>query len=126
MPYGTPRDFHVGELRYVVTLATRLQVPDPSGTGIIESFITPMAVNASITPIGLQTFILGEQLENNPTHRIVFRWQDGLDYFDVILCQITRSDGTTRQALYRVFRVTEVDGRQRFTSVDAIEEKRAG
>jgi hypothetical protein len=122
---GFPNNFHLGDMRFLVTLATRLQTPD-SGTSITETFINPLRVYASIKPLGLQTFIEGEQLDKGPTHRILFRWLDNLDYFDVILATIQRPDGTMRQTLYRVFRVTEWEGRQRFTCVDAIEEQRTG
>ena len=126
MPYGTPTNFHVGELRWQVQLCTRIGAPDPNGAEIIETFINGTNVQASIMPIGLQTYIIGEQLENNPTHRIIIRFQDSLDFFDCVLRQILRADGSTRQELFRVFRVSEVDGRQRFTCIDAILEQRDG
>lgn len=124
MPYGKPPNFQIGDLRFTVQLATRQQVS--SGTGIVESFVNPVTVYASIKPLGLQTFIGGESLDNGPTHRIIFRWRDLLDMFDVVLCEITRADGTKRQSLYRVFRISEWEGRSRFTCVDAIQEQRQG
>lgn len=125
MAYG--KDITIGDLRYLVTLASRQQVADPAGTSIIESFINTMDVFASVMPLGLQTFMAGEQLETpGPTHRIIFRWQDSLDMFDVILRQITRPDGSERQELYRIRRITEWQGRQRFSVADCELEKRDG
>lgn len=115
----------IGAMRWQVTLATRNQTPDPT-TGITEAFINPIVVYAEIRPIGLQTYIAGEQIDMPITHRITTRWQDGLDMFDVALREIERPDGTRRQEIFRIRRVGEFQGRQRFTLLDCELEKRDG
>ena len=120
MSFGS--NFHIGDLRFQVTLATRVSTPDGLG-GFSETFQNPIQAWASITPIGLQTFLGGMEVGIPITHRIIMRWQDGLDEFDVVLCQISRPDGTTRQTLYRIRRIAEWEGRQRFTVIEAEQEK---
>jgi head-tail adaptor len=125
MPYGSVSNLHIGDLRYVVTLANRVQTPD-AATGITETYINRVQTYASISPLGLMTFIGSEQIDTPITHRIVFRWIDSLDLFDVVLRQVSRLDGTLRQEIYRVRRITDWEGRQRFTVIDAELERRDG
>jgi head-tail adaptor len=115
----------IGAMRWQIILATRNQTPDPF-TGITEAFINPIQVYAEIRPIGLQTYIGSEQIDTPITHRIIMRWQDGLDMFDVALREIERPDGTRRQEIFRIRRVGEWQGRQRFSVLDVELEKRDG
>lgn len=123
MAYGSK--FNIGQLRFLVTLASRVQAPDDT-TGITETFGNRMDVYADVTPIGLQTYIAGQQIDTPYSHRIVIRWIDDLDLFDVVLRTITRADGTDRQELYRIRRMAEWEGRQRFVVIDAELERRDG
>jgi head-tail adaptor len=123
MSYGSKTT--IGSLRFLVTLATRTQAPD-TGTGIAETYTNQQLAYADITPISLQTYIAGTQIDIPYTHRITLRWTDELDLFDVVLRTLTRPDGTTRQEVYRVRRMAEVEGRQRFIVIDAELERRTG
>lgn len=125
MPFGS--NFTIGQLRFQVTLATRQEIPDPNGTGILETFVNQTTVWADISPIGLQTWVASEQISSPITHRITLRWHDNLTMFDCVLRTITRpNDQTTRQELYRIRRVAEFEGRQRFSLLDCELESRIG
>jgi hypothetical protein len=124
MAYG--KDIVIGDMRFRVTLASRQQLPDVTGTGIVESFVNPLEVWASVMPLGLQTFIGSSQIDTPITTRIIFRWLDLLDTFDVILRSIVRPDGSERQEIYRIRTIGEWQGRQRFSVADCELEKRDG
>jgi head-tail adaptor len=119
-------NFHVGDLRWLVTLASRQENPDPNGTGVIETYVNPVQVYASIKPLGLQTYIGAEQIDTPLTHRVIIRWFDNLDMFDVVIRNIIRNDGSVRQELFRIRRVSEFEGRQRFVIFECELEQRQG
>lgn len=114
----------IGELRWVVTLATRVQAPDGT-TGISESYTNMVQTYAQITPIGLQTWLGSEQIDSPITHRIIIRYQDNIHFCDTVLREIHSPDGNPRQEIYRVRRVSEMDGRQRFVVIEAEVERRS-
>ncbi|MCO6414811.1 head-tail adaptor protein [Siccirubricoccus sp. KC 17139] len=88
--------------------------------------VTASTPNASIKPVGTMAYIQGQQIDvNSITHRIIVRWRDGLDQFYVIRRDIPLPDGSTRQELYRIHRVSEMDGRRRFLTIDAELEKQS-
>lgn len=110
----------IGELRYRVTLGLRGEQQDPASTGLLESYQRIGEVNASITPTSAEMFIGSEQVGTPITHRIVFRWTgyEQSQFFDVIVRQLDLPNDTTRAEIFRVRRIQEFDGRQRFVVAD--------
>ncbi len=124
MAYG--KSISIGELRWPVYLCTRQQVAQIDSTGIDEFVQNQIAIYASIEPIGLQTFIAGQQIDTPITHRLTVRWIDNVDMFDVIIRQLMRDDGTIRMETFRIRRTAEVQGRQRFLVLDCELESKVG
>jgi len=59
------------------------------------------------------------------THRIVIRWLDWIDTTHVILRNTTRPNGSVRSEIFRIRRMKEIDGRQRFLELECEQESRA-
>ncbi len=117
----TPR---IGELRWPVTIAKRVQAAAGTAT-ISESLTNLLAVHASIKSLGPMTFLAGEQTDRPVTHRIYIRWIDWLDLTHVIVRQTIRLDLTVRLEVFRLRKIGEVDGRKRFLELLAEQELRA-
>lgn len=124
--YGMPSNFHVGDMRYRVILGTRQQVAQADETGIDESLQNSMPIWASIQPTSPMTFIGSSQIEMPYTHRIIIRFRDGIDMFDVVLRQLMRDDGTVRFETFRIRRSIEIGGRQRFLALECELETKVG
>jgi head-tail adaptor len=108
----------IGSLRWEVTIATRTQLPDPSGPGLTEALSRLNTVRADVQPIGALTFYAGAQTDRPVTHRIRTRWLDYVDETCVVLRATVRQDGSPRYELFRVRRVKEIDGRKRFVELE--------
>ena len=75
----------IGELRWPVTIARRVQVPNADTNGIVETLVPIAERRARVTAVKDTTYLDGAQLDTPFTHRIAFRWVDydfaGLDFF---------------------------------------------
>lgn len=115
----------IGSLRWLVTVATRVQVPDISSPRIVETLANLLKVRANIEPIGAMTFLAGQQTDRPITHRIRMRWLDWIDETCIVIRTTVRADRTTRIEVFRVRRIKEIDGRKRFIEIEAELERRA-
>jgi len=114
-------DFHIGMLRSPVTLCNPLMVPDPSGPGMLTTFVDQRQIYSSIEPVSMVPFLLGQQTDlNQITHRVTCRWQDFevANKFAQIFRDRYRPDGSTYTEVYKIHRVLEVEGRQRFLEIE--------
>lgn len=115
-------EVRIGELRHPVYLARRTQMvsQDLSDPTLIDVLSDRKLVYAKITPVGTQVFLAGIQTEvNRITHRIVIRWQPTLDNYHVILRTTTIGDGTRREDVFRIQRMEQWEGRNRFLIIEA-------
>ena len=119
-----PTRVEIGELRWPVIIAERVQVPDPFSPSILEDLRDSFRTRAKVIPIGAQTFLGMAQTDRPITHWIWLRWLDWIGEQHVVIRSITRRDGTVRTDAFRVRRVGEVDGRQRFVRIEAELERR--
>lgn len=110
-------DYNIGRLRWRVTIARRRQSPAPDNT-IAERYEPLARASADIQPLGGLTFWTSAQTETPVTHHIVLRWVDYLDNTHVVLRTSQRPDGELRSEVFRVRRVSDMDGRKRFTVLD--------
>jgi len=113
----------IGRLRWLVTLASRVQTPDPAGPGVLETTTAPVMVHADVQAVGALTFYGGEDTGAPFTHRIFMRWHDYLDQTKAVLRTTTRLDGTPRAEVFRVKQIKELGGRKRFVVVECVLEK---
>lgn len=146
MPEEDPH-VRIGRLRWLVTLATRVQTPEGlrfvsvngglagpvMGTGITETTDTgnddfaigfgsssgALTVHADVQAVGGLTFYGAEQTDTPITHRIFMRWHDYLSQANAVLRDTLRPDGTHRREVFRVRRVKELGGRKRFVMIEA-------
>lgn len=111
----------IGRLRWPVTLYQRKQVVTPGGPGITETRLNETPLHADIQPVGPMTFYgaINADPEQKVTHRITLRWTDLLDFTNAIERVMIRPDGTQRVDTFRVRRILEVEGRQRFVMIEA-------
>jgi len=114
----------IGALRWTVQIATRVHAPAGSAT-IAESYTDLQTVRADIQPLGPMTFLTGQQTDRPITHRVIIRWLDWVDQTNVIVRNTQRRDGTVRKEIYRIRKVAEIAGRQRFLELLVEEESRA-
>ena len=119
-----PNAVRIGSLRWRVVIATREQVADPDGTGLLENLAKMQTVRADVQPIGTMTFYAAEQVNTPVTHRIIIRWLDWVDTTHVIIRVTKRPDQSDMIERFRVRRSMAIDGRQRFLRLDCELEKR--
>lgn len=118
--------YSIRDLRWPVWLFARSQTPDPESCGIIETATGIRYIHAGIVPMGRMTFYQAAQTDNPPTHIIIVRWADYVDTTHALVRQTRRPvDQAIRTEVFRLRRVSEDDGRKRFTVFDA-ELERAG
>jgi SPP1 family predicted phage head-tail adaptor len=113
----------VNELRWLVFLAERVQVPDDL-TGIEETLNNAVRVHAKVEDLYPQTFYAAQQTDRPVTHMIWLRWLPWLDTRHVILRNTKLYHGRKRIDVYRIRRVKELNGRKRFLEIEAEQEKR--
>lgn len=111
----------LGSLRWVVTLAKRVQAP--SGTGIVETLTNPIQVHANIQSVGAIAFWGSMQVDTPVTHKITIRWQPYLDNTYVVVREQLQQDGSVRKETFRIRRIKELNGRKRFIEIEAELEK---
>ena len=109
----------IGSLRWLVTVATRVQVPDTNSPTILETLQSLLQVRADVQPIGAMTFLAGQQTDRPITHRIRMRWLDWIDQTCVVIRTTLRADETSRIEVFRIRRIKEIDGRKRFIEIEA-------
>jgi hypothetical protein len=124
----------IGQLRYLVTLYRRHDLPDPApgATGVIEVLEDPIEFAADIIPTGPMVFFDSVNAMSSPgvidralTHRVFCRWftppnMATVDMTYVIERIMETPDGRTRKERFRVWRVMEVDGKTRFLQWDCM------
>ncbi len=116
MPLREPT---IGELRWPVVIANRLQQQDLNGPGIVESLFRVQAVHARIVSVGKLTFYGAEQVDTPVSHEIVVRWLNYPDTTHVVLRQTFLPDGTIRCETFRIRRIAEYEGRKRWLFIEA-------
>jgi head-tail adaptor len=107
----------VGDLRWLLQFVRRSDMPDPS-TGVIENYSNLFLTWGDIRPIGTAEFIQGFELGIAVTHQIIIRWYDRLDEFTYVLRTTFRTDGSTKNERFRINRVADVDGRQKYSLLE--------
>lgn len=112
----------IGRLQWPITISRRVQAPDPSGAGIVETLEDAQTVRADIQPVGALTFYSGAQVETPITHLVTVRFLDWLDTNHVITRVLQRQDGTTRTELFRIRRLKWLDGDNRFLQLEVEQE----
>jgi head-tail adaptor len=118
-----PKRVEIGSLRWVVTIAKRTQSPGTTG-GMIEALSDIITVRADVQPVGPMVFYGAAQTDTPITHKISIRWLDFIDTTHVLYRDVIRQDRTTRREVFRIRRMMEVDGRQRFLSLECEMERR--
>ena len=69
------------------------------------------------------TFYMATQVDTPVSHKITFRWMPNIDTTCVIMRLRSLPDGTSKTDQFRVRRVMDLDGRERFTQCDCELEK---
>lgn len=124
----TPETFRkpipVGELRWPVILARRIQAPT-TASRIMETLKIVAYRHARVLAVAPLTFVAGMQIDVPTTHRIAFRW---IDYDQssndmVIVRETTTPEGLKRRELFRIRRTIELGGRKRFVETECELEK---
>lgn len=116
-----PVDIH--ELRYPVYISRRLQVPNPT-TGIIEWLVETVYIHAKIEPLYATTFYSAQETDRPITHMIWIRHLDWLGTTHVVLRDRILRSGVIQQDTYRIRRIKETAGRQRFMELEVEMEQR--
>lgn len=100
-----------GELNRRVTIRRRLDLP-AADLGLDQTFPETRKRWAKITPAGAATYAGSAQIGDLITHRVIIRYLDGItDAHEVV-------HGVR---VYRVKRVTDMNGGHRFTMLDVEE-----
>lgn len=123
--YNSNQPEHLGSFRWKVLLAYRQQDPTFDEPDITEK-IQPIAkVYMSIEQTGLMTFLNSEQLESPITHMAYMRWQSftNLEMFNIVIRKQYLPDKSVRTETFRIRRVGEWIGRQRYIRLDLELEK---
>lgn len=109
------REPTTGELNRRITIRRRTDDPtDDLGTG--PAFEEERKRWAKIEPVGAGVYAGSVQIDAAVTHRVVFRYLDGLtDHHEVV----------HGSRVYRVKRVTDMNGGRRFTALE-VEETQHG
>ena len=107
----------INELRWPVQVARREQLPASDG-GITEALVDRILVYAKIEALRPMTFYGAAQTDRPVTHMIWLRWLDWLDTTHVILREMRRLDCTPRLEVFRIRRVKEMAGAQRFLELE--------
>ena len=109
---------NVGDLRRRVTFEMRKSVPNDSA-GFSDVTTNSFTVWGDIQPVGAQIFWNTSQIEANVTHRVFTRYIEGktrpqdLTKLIRIVCNGLK---------YRVQRVSDIAGKDRFTVIDVQQE----
>ena len=103
-----------------MTLYRRIQLPDPNGTGIIETDAEPVCTAALVEPTSPLTFYgsLAAGDIYSVTHNITVRWLPFVDKTDKIERVFQTPDGNRRTEIFRIIRVIELDDTLQFVSFE--------
>lgn len=108
---GTVREPGAAELNRRITIRLRQDAP-ASDMGLDPTFKDEKRRWARIQPVGTVVYSAGLQIDSKITHRVTFYYLNGIsDAHEVF-------HGTT---LYRVRRVTDMNGNRRFTVLEVEE-----
>jgi len=121
VPEKNPR---IGTLRWPVMLAKREQLPDPNSSGVLEPLTQGIKVYVDIQGARPMTYYAAAQVDTPFTHMIFMRWVDALDTSYVIVRDLRRPNGTIRRELFRIQRILEIEGQERFLRIEAELEQR--
>ncbi|MNJ57878.1 Phage head-tail joining protein [compost metagenome] len=105
------REPGAGELNRRITLRLRSDIPAPD-FGLDSTFAEEKRRWAKIEPVGAATYSAGVQIDAKVTHRITLYFLDGLGEAHEVV---------HGSKLYRVQRVTDMNGAHRFTVLDVEE-----
>ncbi|WP_042956586.1 phage head closure protein [Pseudomonas brassicacearum] len=108
---GTVREPGASELDRRITIRLRQDAP-ASDMGLEPIFTDEKQRWARIQPVGSAVYSAGLQIDSKITHRVTFYYLKGMSDAHEVL------HGTT---LYRVRRVTDMNGNRRFTVLDVEE-----
>lgn len=118
-----PESVAIGQLRWPVTIARRVQAPAADGVGVAETLRHVLATRARIDQLGATTYYGAAATDTPFTHKIWLRWLPWLDTRHVILRATEMPGGGYRSELFRVRRVGDWNGRKRFSYVEGEEER---
>lgn len=111
MAMSIPR---AGELNRRVTLREKKDIPDDD-SGLTTSY-TGSPAWAKIEPVGTAVYAAGVQTDNRITHRVTLRYRPGItDAWEVV------ATVAGVEVVYRVRRVTDLNGLRRFTVLEVEE-----
>lgn len=118
-----PETVTIGQLRWPVMIARRVQAPAADGVGVAETLRHVAHVRARVDPIGAATYYGAAATDTPFTHKIWVRWLPWLDTRHVLLRATEMPGGGYRSELLRVRRVGDWNGRKRFSYIEAEEER---
>lgn len=118
-----PETVTIGQLRWPVTIARRVQTPAGDGSGVAETLRHVLATNAKIAPLGAVSYYGAAAVDTPFTHKVWVRYLDWLDTRHVILRATRTPDGSYRSELFRIRRVGDWEGRKRFSYLEVEEER---
>lgn len=108
----------IGQLRHRIWIGERVADPLNDG-GVYESIAQPRRFSAAIEPVGTMVFQNGAQTGEAITHRIKIRWTDFPQMHWVAWRETLRPDGSTRREIFKIKRVSEINGEKRFLLLEA-------
>jgi hypothetical protein len=113
----------IGALRWPIRLYQRVDATDtatPTSTGLVESQIDSIETMADVQPVGPLIYFGSINAEEGMkvTHRVFIRWLPLVDINYAIDRVLTTPDGQTRTETFRVWRIMEIEGKQRFNQFD--------
>lgn len=109
----------IGNFRWPVLFARRDQVPDVASSGVVEPLLDVALIYAAIEAARPVTYYAAAQVDTPFTHMIWVRWMDSIDTSFIVVRDLRRLDGTLRRETFRIRRMIEVNGRQRFLRIEA-------
>lgn len=110
----------IGQLRFQLNIYQRSDAPDTESMGIVETDTLVATVAGDVQPVGSMTFFgsINADFDKPVTHRAIVRWLPLADLNYLITRTLNTPDGQTRTENFRVWRLQEVEGRQRFVIFD--------
>ena len=105
------REPHAGELDRRVTIRRRVDLPG-ADMGLDETFPEQLDRWAKIEPVGTAVYAGSVQIDTAVTHRVILRYLPGLTNAHEVV------HGTT---VYRVQRITDMNGSRRWTVLEVEE-----
>lgn len=113
------RNPDAGKLRSPAMLCNQQQVDDPNGPGQIITYVDRQRIYCGVEA-DMAAYLNGQQVEIGAvTHRVTMRWRDlmVLNQFAFVIRERVRTDGTLYTEIFKIHRVQEVGGRERFVEL---------